>query len=484
MAPVGSGTDRTDGGVSRERRIYCNRTLNLRSIGAVGYDMDYTLVHYRVSEWEGLAYEHVRSRLESAGWPLAGLRYEADRIIRGLVIDTELGNIVKANRFGYVVEASHGTRPLEYGERKAAYGRTLVELAEPRWVFLNTLFTLSESWLYAQAVDLLDAGRIRNVHGYTDLFRRLHAAVDEAHVEGTLKERILADPGRVVEPDPDAALALLDQREAGKRLLMITNAEWPYVRRVMEYAFDPYLPSGMSWRELFELVVVQARKPEFFARRLPLFSVTSDEGDLRPAPLGIRSPGVYLGGDAMQVEAWLGLSGDDILFVGDHVWADVKVSKSMLRWRTALILRELEEEIGILDAFLEEEHRLVRLMRRKERLEGRLYGARLELQRLERGYGPPPSAPRHRLRERIRRLEASLETLDDEIAPLAREASQLGNPVWGPLLRAGRDKSLLARQLEGSADIYSSRVGNFLHATPFAFFRAPRGTLPHDRSPG
>ncbi len=30
---------------SPERRIYSNRTLNLRSVKAVGFDMDYTLVH-------------------------------------------------------------------------------------------------------------------------------------------------------------------------------------------------------------------------------------------------------------------------------------------------------------------------------------------------------------------------------------------------------------------------------------------------------
>ena len=35
-----------------DRQIYCNRTLNLRSIRAIGYDMDYTLIHYRVDEWE------------------------------------------------------------------------------------------------------------------------------------------------------------------------------------------------------------------------------------------------------------------------------------------------------------------------------------------------------------------------------------------------------------------------------------------------
>ena len=43
--------------VPPERRVWCNRTLNLRAIKAVGYDMDYTLVHYRTREWERAAFE-------------------------------------------------------------------------------------------------------------------------------------------------------------------------------------------------------------------------------------------------------------------------------------------------------------------------------------------------------------------------------------------------------------------------------------------
>lgn len=31
-----------------DRGIFCTRTLNLRSISAIGYDMDYTLMHYNV----------------------------------------------------------------------------------------------------------------------------------------------------------------------------------------------------------------------------------------------------------------------------------------------------------------------------------------------------------------------------------------------------------------------------------------------------
>ena len=42
----------------------------------------------------------------------------------------------------------------------------------------------------------------------------------------------------------------------------------------------------------------------------------------------------------------------------------------------------------------------------------------------------------------------------------------------------------LARQVERYADIYTSRVSNFLLQSPFVYLRAPRGNLPHDPEPG
>jgi hypothetical protein len=77
-------------------------------------------------------------------------------------------------------------------------------------------------------------------------------------------------------------------------------------------------------------------------------------------------------------------------------------------------------------------------------------------------------------------LRARLEALDGRIGPLSRESSELFNPTWGPLMRAGNDKSHLARQVERYADVYTSRVSNLLLHTPFAYLRSPRGSLPHD----
>jgi hypothetical protein len=43
------------------RGIHCNQTLNLRTVKAIGYDMDHTLVHYRAEEWERRAFHFFRA---------------------------------------------------------------------------------------------------------------------------------------------------------------------------------------------------------------------------------------------------------------------------------------------------------------------------------------------------------------------------------------------------------------------------------------
>ena len=105
---------------------------------------------------------------------------------------------------------------------------------------------------------------------------------------------------------------------------------------------------------------------------------------------------------------------------------------------------------------------------------------RVELQRKRAGYGPQSKDTDEVLQARINSLRSKLESLDHKIGPLARASQELANPIWGVLMRAGNDKSHLAFQVERYADIYTSRVSNFLQATPFVYLRSPRGSLPHD----
>lgn len=467
----------------RTRQIFCNRTLNLRAIKAIGYDMDYTLIHYHVDVWEKRAYEHVRDRLADKGWPVRDLVFDGGQVSRALIIDKELGNIVKSDRFGYVKAAAHGTRMLEFPELRERYARTVVDLRDARWEFLNTLFSISVGCLYGQCVELLDQGRLPPGIGYTDLFREVQRALDNTHIEGQLKAEIIADPTAFVDVDPDLPATLQDQRDAGKKLVLITNSEWHYTDAMMRWVFE-YKLGLPSWRALWDMVIVQARKPDFFLGSAPMYEIINEGGDLRPLmPPAMPTAGagrLYYGGNAALVERTLGLQGADILYVGDHIFADVHASKRTVRWRTALVLREVEDDVRAIEQQRGSETRLAALMRDKTTLEERIAWLRLDLQRRRAQRESVVEGSRDEIESEIERLRAELGNIDQLAGPLAEIAATVPHPRWGAIMRAGIDKSHIARQIERYADIYLSRVSNFLWATPSAYFRSPKSSLPHD----
>ena len=451
-----------------ERGIFANRTLNLRSVQAIGYDMDYTLLHYHVDRWEAAAFRHAQQRLVEQGWPVEDLEFDPDAFTLGLIFDIELGNLVKATRFGYVVRAQHGTELLSFDEQRATYMETVVDLGDDRFEFMNTLFELSRASLWSQLVARHDAGKLPGVRSYLDLYRAIDVALNESHIAGALKAEIMADPDLFLEPDPEIVRTLQDQRAAGKQLLLITNSEWEYTKFMMRYAIDPSCPAGTTWRDLFDVVIVSASKPRFFEQADQLHRIVDEDEGLMVPHRGDLEPGqVYFGGNARLVEQTLGVTSAQLLYVGDHLFGDVHVTKDALRWRTALIARELEAEIRDAIGFAEDERRLVAMMRDKVDLDRRQAQLRMARQRGEDA-------------DDLDGVTREASRLDDRIAPLAKQAGELGHPVWGPLMRAGNDKSLFARQVEKYADVYTSRVSNLRYETPFAYIRAARGSLPHD----
>uniref|UniRef100_A0A1D1YCH6 Cytosolic purine 5'-nucleotidase n=1 Tax=Anthurium amnicola TaxID=1678845 RepID=A0A1D1YCH6_9ARAE len=470
------------------RGIFCSRTLNLRSISAIGYDMDYTLIHYNVMAWEGRAYDYGMANLRSMGFPVDGLTFDPNLVIRGLIMDKERGNLVKADRFGYIKRAMHGTKMLSTRAVSEIYGRELVDLRkESRWEFLNTFFSVSEAVMYMQMVDRLDGGVIPVELGpldYKGLFKAVSKALFRAHVEGQLKSEIMAAPQRFIEPDPELPLALLDQKEAGKRLLLITNSDYHYTNKMMQHAFNRFLPNDMGWRDLFDMVIVSARKPEFFQMSHPLYEVVTSDGLMRPC-FKAHSGGLYSGGSAQMVETCLDIHGDEILYVGDHIYTDVSQSKVHLRWRTALICRELEDEFNALIHGQSDRTELIELMCQKEIVGDLFNQLRLALQRRTKGRPAQTLAATkmddQELTETMQRLLIVMQRLDQKIAPMLEEDGKHFNSRWGYLSRTGLwDKSHLTRQIEKYADIYTSRVSNFLNYTPFMYFRSQEQTLAHD----
>ncbi|PNT70258.1 hypothetical protein BRADI_2g08826v3 [Brachypodium distachyon] len=412
------------------------------------------------------------ANLKSMGFPVDDLEFDPDLVIRGLIMDKVKGNLVKADRFGYIKRVMHGTKMLSTRAVSEIYGRELVDLRkESTWEFLNTLFSVSEAVMFMQMVDKLDQGLVPPELGPLDY-------------TGLYNSEIMAEPERFVEPDPELPLALLDQKEAGKKLLLITNSDYLYTNKMMNHAFNRFLPNDMGWRDLFEMVIVSARKPEFFQISHPLYEVVTNDGLMRPC-FKATSGGLYSGGSAQMVEKSLDIHGDEILYVGDHIFTDVSQSKVHLRWRTALICRELEDEFEALIQSHVQKEKLVTLIQQKE-IVGDLFNQfRLALQRRTNSRPAQTVAATsmndQELTESMQKSLIVMQRLDEKIAPLMESDGDLFNKRWGWLSRAGLwDKSHLTRQIEKYADIYTSRVSNFLHYTPFMYFQSQEQTLAHD----
>ena len=472
-----------------QRAVFCTRTLNLRSIQAIGLDMDYTLVDYDVDAWEGRAYDFALRSLARRGVPTQGLEIDKDLVIRGLIIDKRHGNIVKTDRFGFVKRAMHGTARMTAAEVRMRYGRELVNLKDERWVFLNTFFSVSEAVLYAQLVDRLDSGAIERTvcpQSYEGLYVLVKEAVFDAHVEGTLKKEIMANPSRFVRPDPELPQTLIDQRQAGKTLMLITNSDFGYTETVMTCAL------GDRWKEFFDIVIVNARKPDFWSSDAQLYEIVSNDGLMRPVQKLTRQASeasegkVFSGGSAKQVQAALGVDGSSILYVGDHIYTDAALAKLQFSWRTCLILRELEAEVEALASGRAHRRYLKSLLDKKERVGFCLNQIRLERQRiLARPDGELTEADTDRV-ENFNRVLAELlavmSKLDDQIGPGIERDGRDFNYLWGHLLRAGvNDRSMLLKQIEKYADVYTSKVSNLGLYSPYMYWRSPPVSMGHDR---
>ncbi|KAG2449454.1 hypothetical protein HYH02_005601 [Chlamydomonas schloesseri] len=290
-----------------QRRIFCNRALNMKQIKAVGYDMDYTLAQYKPDTFEGLAHKETVSKLiEVFRYPeeLRSLDFQWDYMTKGLIIDKERGNMLKVDRHNYVKVAYHGFEELSAEKRKAIYnahgsthsanGGGVFEEAGG-YAMVDTLFSLAEAYLYMQLVDMKDGSsggssgavkpgfEVLQRKSYKDLYRDLRTAVDMCHRDGSLKRAVAANPEKFIHRDENLVHILETQRAAGRTLFLATNSLFDYTNVVMNFLLLGKTGSQKTtdWLKYFDVVMVGCAKPSFFQHRAPLFSVDVNTGMLR-----------------------------------------------------------------------------------------------------------------------------------------------------------------------------------------------------------
>jgi HAD superfamily 5'-nucleotidase-like hydrolase len=453
--------------------IYVNRTLNMKQVSAIGFDMDYTLVRYDSAAFEEMTYKAIKSKLcELHAYPAAinDLSFQFNLTIRGLVIDKPAGNVLKLSTYSKVKQAYHGLTEMDFRSQQKTYLGLTIDLNDSdRFAIVDTTFSISYCMLYMQIVDLKDRHPELNLPDYKTIEAHLLEALDTSHRDGTLKGQVKKDVTKYIVQDPDSVLALERFRKHGKKLWVITNSDYEYSKLLLDYAINPFLKDHATWMDLFNIVVTAAAKPKFFTDKMPLLRVDPVTG-LMKNHHGIMEDGIYQGGNANDIQKSAGLSGEQILYLGDHIYGDVLSIKKTCNWRTALVIEELLMECEALEQTAEISREIGELMASKLVLEQEL--DRVFDQEFEDGVKPD--------KEVINDYFQRIEKVDKKIGKLIRSHAQHFNPYWGETMRAGVEPSRLAGQIEKYACIYMAKVSNFKNFSPRTYFRPRKKTLPHE----
>ena len=463
------------------RKLFALRNIHFKSVLAVGFDMDYTLSHYRSPEIEELAYKYsMRLLVAEKGYPAQLLDTHFDPLfaIRGLVLDGFRGNLLKLDSARQVVRACHGSRTLSQEEIVERYERRRLEASAPGFRSIDTFFEIPESHLYAVLVDAMEAGLIPG-KDCIQIFRDVRWAVDSAHRNGEMKAEILANREFFILRDPDLPAALDRWKRSGKKLFVLSNSDWAFTDGVLSFLLNGQDPARPHWMDYFDLVVVSACKPVFFQESLPAEPVAGQTL-------------AFMGGNAHWIENQLQAFGEEVMYMGDHIYGDILRSKKHVSWHTMLLIPELgstleqmEEQAGELQDFLHLE-----TLRRKSEIRTSLLEDLLRKNRMHRRILAPRLSPEallaldreaRQLEEAIHGAKIGMDAQKKALELLDDGLESAFNPNWGSIFRDGYEQTRFADQIQQYACAYTGRISNLYLVDPTTALYAPVPTLPHER---
>ena len=312
----------------------------------VGFDLDFTLLKYRVPEIYGLIHSALSAHLSAAALQMkmpelsAALKdatLDVEWCCLGCVFDLRTGDVLKLDAQGKVIHARHGCTAAALGEEEihAKYGDggyrgfgSLLETfkCEEAYMF-GTQFEIPAAKLCAILVD----GGVEYSKIMPLMFDAFNDAFDWpqfAAGRGAYFPKIRACTDAYVHDGASYFAWLQSLRSKGnKRLFLLTNSNSDYATMLLDFAF----PSG--WRDVFDIIIYRANKKHAFFQRDSEAVLERLQGH------------EYVGGNVDAFLEAVGAQADaKVCYFGDDLNGDVKVLKARCpTWKAVAIVEEAVE---------------------------------------------------------------------------------------------------------------------------------------------
>ncbi|XP_056692667.1 uncharacterized protein [Spinacia oleracea] len=399
--------------------IYVNKNLRLDNVQVYGFDYDYTLAHYS-ADVQALIYDLAKEHLvNELRYPESCLKFKYDHSfpIRGLYYDKLKGCLLKLDFFGSIEPDGcyFGRRKLRREEIIEIYGTRHIGRHQAQGlVSLMDFFCFSEACLIADIVQHFVDEKLEFDASY--VYHDVNHAIQHVHRSGVAHKSIISDPQRY----------------------LVKNDS---------------LGFGDSWRELFDVVIAKANKPDFYTSERPFRCYDINQDTLAFSKVDAFLPNkIYYHGclkSFLEITKW---HGPEVIYFGDHLFSDLR-GPSKAGWRTAAIIYELENEIRIQneDTYRFEQAKFHII----QELLGRLHATVVESQKSE-------------------AYKSLMEELNEERQTARCTMKNMFSKAFGAtfLTDTGQESSF-AYHIHQYADVYTSKPENFMFYPPEAWLHVP-----------
>ena len=514
-----------EGHVSKDKThnpsmVYANNYLNYGELKVIGFDLDYTLVNYTV-ELQNLIYSLAQEVLiNKFGYPqdLNSFKFDPKFAIRGLSVDARYGVLSKLSHLQRMAtnRSYRGKTPLSPKDMEAFYGDRHVphgDLSQMRP--LNDLFSVAEGCLIADTMELFLHRQKTTAESFvaSSIVDDVQQAISEVHINGSMQTAVLSDPERYIKKSPQLGGLLEHVQQSGKQSFLCTNSGYTYSNQALNHALG-LKPTSVEWRGLFDVVICSAKKPDFYKTRLPFRHFDTVRRSPTTAPVNKLEKGnVYVYGSADALQRATGWSGNEVMYLGDNLRADLSEARRWHGWHTGCVLGELEEEITT-----QHKPECQELHFLRSTLRNMMFDLQAEMQRPqvqedsddEEGVvgtaaplgcaypdschnidanscnSLPSSDPNTFLTETLKPCAAAdclkpgqhyqpqeeilLRTIEGELQAINTQLSKLFNPNFGSVFRTDGHPSLFAFSVLRYVDLYMSDVCNLVNYNPLHRF--------------
>ncbi|CEI95718.1 hypothetical protein RMCBS344292_09897 [Rhizopus microsporus] len=448
-------------GYTSPDKVFINNELNLQNIEVYGFDYDYTLANYTENLSVAIYKFLCEILVDVFKYPkqIKDFKFDPNFAIRGLHYDFNNGWLMKIDNMANIqLNTVHvGREPITNVNEVIEYhkGRHI-----PPEYLNNSMFQLSDLFSIPQTTLLSDVIQYFRDHNMSFHPRYLSDDVNHAArilhtgahgIGGTLHMEVMKDISKYLERAPKLVGYLETLKKNGKKTFLLTNSTLSFISKGMGY-----LTSSDDWRDLFDCVIVNARKPEFYRSYRPFRIAHEPNWD---SVLRFEPGQIYQGGNIKDFERLTGWKGQRVLCFGDHIYSDLVDASIQHGWHTGAIIHELAKEIEIRNQPCYR-HKLSWLLN------------------LERLLNEAQSWSKDHCTDELNKILSEWRSERNEVRIQLKSAF---NEHFGSMFRTYQNPSFFANKIQKFADIYMSNITNLDNLSLDYVFYPNRTYLPHER---